>query len=189
MNVTQTLEVPPERQEGVKWSVKCAIHKYGGPDADARAVADVDRVDYDDVFEFEGNLLLTAGASRIASLFTATGGQALTNTSARIGVGDGTTAPNIADTDLSAAAGSTHRQFEIMQATYPQVASGVITLVAVFPTTEAVFHWQEWGIDIGTPTVSAGTTVNATLVNRKVIDLGTKPSTIAWTFTVTISFQ
>lgn len=176
-----------ERADLLSWRVHGVVRKYEGEDADARALACGD--DYDDVFEFDGNLLTTAGLTRITSLITGGGGQAATNTSARIGVGTGTTAAAIGDTDLSAAAGSSNRQFEIMAATYPQVSAGVMTFRAVFTTGEANFHWQEWGIDIGTPIVAAGTTVNATLVNHKVVDLGTKTSAAAWTFTVTITLS
>jgi len=175
-----------EPTDAARWDVRATIHKYEGVDADERAVADVDRQLADALSEFAGNLLTTAGLTRLMNLFTAAG-QAMTNTSARLGVGDGTTAAAVGDTDLSALAGSTHRQFEIMQATYPSVSGGVVTLQVIFTTGEANFHWQEWGIDIGTPTVTAGTTVNATLVNHKVIDLGTKTSAAAWTFTVTIT--
>lgn len=178
------MTVTEERRDQLAWKVHGTVRKYDGANADERARAGEAP---DSVLEFDGNLLTTAGLTRISSLILGAGGQAATNTSARIGVGDGTTAAAVGDTDLSAAAGSTHRQFEVMVATYPSSAAGVMTFQATFLTSEANFHWQEWGIDIGTPTVTAGTTVNATLLNHKVIDLGTKTSASAWTFMVTIT--
>ena len=177
-----------ERADELKWAVHYRVDKYDGPDADARAFADVHALaDADDVIEGDGNLLTTAGLARITSLITAAGGQGVTATSARIGVGDSTTAAAVGDTDLGAGAGATHRQFEIMSGGKPTTSNGVITLQAVFPTGEANFAWQEWGVDVGTPTVAAGTTVAALLLNHKVTSLGTKTSASAWTFTVTIT--
>src|SRR6266566_3712465 len=133
------------------------------------------------------NLLTTAGLTRITSLIIAGGGQGLTNTSARLGVGDSATAAAIGDTDLGAASGAGHRQFYVMDATYPTVAAGVITAKSTFGSADAVFVWNEWGIDIGTPTVANGTTVGACLLNHKIAALGTKASGSAWTLTSTIT--
>jgi hypothetical protein len=132
--------------------------------------------------------LTTAGLTRLASLLIAGGGQGATNTSARIGVGDTSTAATIADTDLAAASGSTHRYFQPMDATFPSASAGVITFKSTFATGDGNFAWAEWGIDIGTPTVSGGTTVAATLLNRKVASLGTKVSG-AWALTATITLS
>lgn len=137
----------------------------------------------------EGNLLTTAGLTRLTALLTATGStQAITNTSARIGVGNSTTAANVADTDLGAAAGSSNRYFQPMDATYPTVSGGVVTLKATFGTSDGNFAWDEWGIDVGTPTVAGGTTVAALLFNHKIASLGTKSSG-SWAFTVTVTFS
>lgn len=136
-----------------------------------------------------GNLLTTAGLTRLTSLLTAAGGQALTNTATRLGVGNSTTAETVAQTDLQAAAGAANRQFKIMDATYPSTSAGVVTAKSTFATSDANFAWQEWGLDIGTPTVSDGTTVNATLFNRKVASLGTKTSAGTWALTVTITIS
>src|SRR3982751_4975608 len=59
-----------------------------------------------EVGHVERNLLTTAGLTRLTSLFTAGGGQALTNTSGRIGVGNGVGTAAVGDTDMSAAAGA-----------------------------------------------------------------------------------
>ena len=90
-------------------------------------------------------------------------------------------------TDLQAAAGSANRQFKVMDATYPSASGGVVTARSTFATGEANFVWNEWGLDIGTPTVTDGTTVNAVLLNRKVESLGTKVSG-SWVLTVSVTF-
>lgn len=138
----------------------------------------------------EGNLLTTAGLTRLVSLLLGAGGQALTNTSARIGVGDGVGTAALGDSDVSAASGSTHRWYQIMDATYPSAAGAVATFKSTFGTADGNFAWNEWAIDVGTPTVSSGATVNATLFNHKTsAALGTKTAGSSWAFTVTVTFS
>lgn len=137
-----------------------------------------------------GNLLTTAGLNRLTSLAIAGGGQGLTNTACRIGVGDGAGTAAVGDTDLSASAGSTHRWFQVMAATYPQQSNGVITLQSAFGTADGNFAWNEFGIDVGTPTVSSGNTVAALLFNHRTsIAQGTKASGQTWTATATITIS
>lgn len=138
--------------------------------------------------EHPGNLLTTAGLTRLTSLLIAGGGQGATNTATRLGVGDTSTTATVGDTDLAAASGSTHRQFKVMDATFPSASAGVVTVKSTYATGEGNFAWAEWGIDIGTPTVADGTTVAATLLNRKVASLGTKVSG-TWALTVTITIS
>jgi hypothetical protein len=136
-----------------------------------------------------GNLLTTAGVTRIIALLSGTG-QALTNTSGRIGVGNSLTTPVVGDTDLNAAAGSSNRQFAILDATFPTLSVGTITCQATFATGVANFTWNEIGIDIGAPTVSAGTTVSACLLNHKLLPTPftkTAGLSIVCTATITIA--
>lgn len=133
-----------------------------------------------------GNLLTTAGLNRLTSLLIGAGGQAMTNTATRLGVGNSSTAEAVGQTDLQAAAGSANRWFQVMDATYPQQSNGVVTVKATFATGDGNFVWNEWGIDIGTPTVSSGNTVAANFFNRKVASLGTKASG-SWVLTVTVT--
>lgn len=188
--------------DSVKWVPLASVAKYS-PDQVALATAQLGHEPdgfeletlfaepEDGTFESVGNELTTAGLTRITSLINGAGGQALTNTATRIGVGNGSTAFAVGNTDLSAAAGSTNRYFMTMTATYPSTSAGVITARASFGTADGNFAWNEWGLDIGTPTVTAGTTVNATLVNRKVPagGMGTKASGAVWDFTVTITLS
>jgi len=140
---------------------------------------------YDVVYSY-GNGLTTAGLNRLTSLLNGAGGQAATNTATRLGVGNSNTAFAVGQTDLQAAAGAANRQFKVMDATFPSQSNGVLTAKSTFATGEANFAWQEWGLDIGAPTVADGTTVNALLLNRKVESLGTKASG-SWALTVTVT--
>lgn len=142
-----------------------------------------------EVVEAVGNLLTTAGLNRLTSLMIGAGGQAATATAARLGVGNSTTAAAVGQTDLQAAAGSSNRQFKVMDSTYPQQSNGVLTFKSTFATGEANFAWQEWCVDIGTPTVADGTTVSALMLNRKVESLGTKTSAGTWALTATITIS
>lgn len=133
-----------------------------------------------------GNLLTTAGLNRMTSLIVVAGGQGYNNANSRVGVGNSNTAAAVGQTDLQAAAGSSNRQFQVMDATYPTQANGLITWRSTFATGEANFAWEEWCIDNGT---SAGTTVTAVMLNRKVTTIGTKTSASAWVFTVTLTLS
>jgi hypothetical protein len=136
-----------------------------------------------------GNLLTTAGLNRLTSLLIAAGGQALTATALRLGVGDGTGTAAVGDTDLGAAAGAAHRQFYVMDSTFPTQSNGVLTAKSSFASADANFAWNEWGLDVGAPTVANGTTVNALLFNHKTsAALGTK-TTGTWALTVTVTIS
>jgi len=157
----------------------------------APALADFARVGVQPYLttEVAGNLATTAGLTRLTSLLTAGGGQAIVATSARIGVGNGVGTAAIGDTNLSASAGSSNRWFQTLDATYPQVSGGVLTLKATFSGDDGNFAWNEFGIDIGTPTVTSGATVNATLFNHKTsIAQGSKALGQTWAATASVSF-
>lgn len=138
--------------------------------------------------ELLGNLITTAGWTRLMNLLTAGGGQALTATSVRIGVGNGSTAETYADTDLAAAAGAGNRYFQPVSAG-GTLGMRTLTFAATFGTSDGNFAWNEFGLDVGAPTVTGGTTVGALLFNRKAgIAQGTKASGQTWTATATLSF-
>lgn len=188
-----------EHLDGLKWRAHARVDKYTRdqiawvqgrtgvlvPQADLLA-AHLTPVE---VSEEAGNLLTTAGLTRMCSLIVGGGGQAMTNTATRLGVGNSNTAAAVGQTDLQASAGSSNRYFMTMDATYPSASGAVITAKSTFASADGNFAWEEWGLDIGTPTVSAGTTVNATLANRKVASLGTKVSGATWALTVTITLS
>lgn len=149
----------------------------------------------EDVLWSRGNLLLNNGINRFINLGIGTASiVAYNNSISRIGTGNGSTAVAAANTDLSAAAGSANRWFEIMDATYPQVAAQTITFVASFATGDGNYAWNEWGIDGGGGTsgntVGTNTASLNALLNRVVpgTSLGTKTSGI-WTLTTTITIS
>jgi len=135
----------------------------------------------------DGNLVVTAGWGRITTLVNAGTGNLITSTTARVGAGNGGGTAAAGDTDLSAAAGSANRWFQTCTVTVP--ASNSLQFVATFGTADGNFAWNEFGIDIGTATVTSGNTVNAVLLNHKTsIGQGTKASGQTWTATATLTF-
>lgn len=137
----------------------------------------------------EKNLLTTAGLNRITALIIASGGlQAADNTHTRIGVGNGGGTAAIGDTDLSAAAGSANRWFQVMDASKPTQANGVMTFVSTFASGDGNFAWAEFGIDVTTGATSSGNAVGTVLLNHKTsIAQGTKTAGQSWTATATIT--
>jgi hypothetical protein len=132
----------------------------------------------------EHNLLLNAGITRILNLLIGAGGTAFNNANTRVGVGNSSTAEAAGQTDLQAAAGSSNRYFNMADASNPSVSGQTMTVVSTFASANGNFTWSEWGIDNGS---TAGTTVTAPLLNRRVAAMGTKTSGATWALTVTIT--
>lgn len=143
----------------------------------------------------EGNLLTRLGLARIGNLLigaTGAASQALNATHCRLGVGDDATAAATTQTDLSAGAGSTHRQFKLVDSVAQGTGanSGVTTIIATFATGQANFAWAEWCIDGGTAdgtTITSESASTPGMINRKVASLLTKTSSVVAVFTVTIT--
>lgn len=140
--------------------------------------------------ELVGNLITNAGWTRLMNLLTAQGGtQALSATAVRIGVGNSNTAEAYTDTDLGAAAGASNRFFQPVSGA-GTLGTRTLQFSATFGTADGNFAWNEFGLDVGTPTVTSGTTVNALLFNHKAgIAQGTKASGQTWTATATLTFS
>jgi len=66
-----------------------------------------------------------------------------------------------------------------MESGYPIVTTNQMQFRSNFTTTQANGAWEEWGV--------FNTSAGATMLNRKVEPLGTKPGTQTWQFTVTIT--
>src|SRR5450759_4585067 len=133
-----------------------------------------------DVSRVEGNLLTTAGLTRLTALLTAAGGQGVVATSTRLGTGDGAGSAVVGDTDLGAAAGSTHRWYQIMDSTYPPTAAGVLTVKSTFASADGNSAW----------TVASSAVVGALLLNHKTaIAQGTKASGQTWAATATLTLS
>lgn len=148
-----------------------------------------------ELLTIENNAMTTQGLAQLTNALIGTGSLVLlTSTTTRIGVGDGTTAFNTADTDLSAVAGSTHRWFQIVDSAPVRatttVTNDTVSCVATFGTSDGNFAWQEWALNTSTATPSSSNAVIAgTFWNRKVASMGTKVSGAIWTFTAKVSFS
>lgn len=103
---------------------------------------------------------------------------AFNNANSYLGVGDSTTAFAATQTDLQAA---TNKLRKAMEATYPTLATNVLTFRSLFSTADANFAWAEWGV------FNASTA--GTMMSRKVEALGTKTSAQSWQLTATITIN
>lgn len=145
------------------------------------------RVDTYSTSEVAGNLVTTAGWTRMTAVFNLGTGNLFSSTTVRLGAGDGAGSAAAGDTDLSASAGSTHRWFNLSTVTNP--SGTTLQIVSAFASGDGNFAWNEFGMDIGTATVTAGATVNAVLFNHKTsLAQGTKASGQVWTATAVVTF-
>lgn len=116
-----------------------------------------------------------AARNLITSLIVGAGGTVFNNANAYIGAGDSNTAFVATQTDLQGT--NTYRQ--PMDATFPTVATNVLTFRSTFATGVANFDWKEWGV--------FNASVAGTMLNRLVENNGTKTGTQTWQFTATIT--
>lgn len=121
--------------------------------------------------------LTTAGVNAMVAGITGGAPTQFNNANTFIGVGDSTAVFAAGQTDLQAA---TNKLRKAMDATYPTVATNVVTARATFGTADANFAWNEWGV------FNASTA--GTMLSRKVEALGTKTSAQTWVFTATLTF-
>jgi len=131
--------------------------------------------------------LTDIGASVIASALLGDSGYALfDNAHAAIGVGDDSTAFATGQTKLSAETNATSALRKGMNSTFPDRnpdddgSENKTRYQVTFGTSEANFHWQEWGI-FNSATASGGQ-----MLLRVVEDLGTKTSAGQWVFEIDI---
>jgi hypothetical protein len=121
--------------------------------------------------------LTQAGRNHIAAAIIGDGPPTLfDNSNAHLACGDDATAFVDSQTDLIAA---TNKIRKAMEATYPQIATNVLTFRSIFASGDANWVWNEWGLFNA---AAAGT-----MMSRKVENLGTKTSAAAWTVTATIT--
>lgn len=123
------------------------------------------------------NTLLTAGATalwnRLAGLGSVT---AFDASNGRLCVGDGTTATDIAQTDLQGSS-----KFRKLFDAAPTISTNSYTAVATFTTAEANFAWNEAGV--------ANAASGAVLLDRVVQSFGTKTSSVQWVLTCALTLQ
>lgn len=119
--------------------------------------------------------LTTAGINYLAQAAIGQG-VIFNNANAKIGVGDGTTAFAVSQTDLQ----GTNKVRKGMDADYPTSNPPVATFRATFNPSEANFAWNEWGI------FNAST--GGVMLSRVVESNGTKQSNQTWVLEVAITF-
>ena len=121
--------------------------------------------------------LTTAGRNFLAAAIMNSGPPTFyDNSNAFLGAGDSNTVFSAAQTDLQAASNKTRKA---MSATYPTLATNVLTFRSLFATGDANYAWEEWALFNHT---SAGT-----MLCRKVESLGTKTSAQSWQLTADIT--
>lgn len=119
--------------------------------------------------------LTTAGRNHIVSAIVGGAVTSFNNANAYLGVGNSATAFSAAHTDLQGAS----KTRKAMDATYPTVATNVITSVSTFATGDANHAWDEVGL------FNAST--SGTMLCRVVTALGTKTSASTWVLTHTLT--
>lgn len=120
--------------------------------------------------------LTTAGLNFITQAVTGAG-TPFNSANTRLGVGNGTTAFAVGQTDLQGAS----KFRKALDSGYPTVAGPTIALRATFAQSEANFPWNEWGI------FNAAT--GGVMLNRIVESNGTKQSNQTWVLDVSITFS
>jgi hypothetical protein len=121
--------------------------------------------------------LTTAGRNFIAAAIMNSGPPTFyTNAAAYLGAGDSTTAFSAAHTDLQA---STNKFRQAMEASYPTLATNVLTFRSLFGTSVANYAWEEWAL--------FNASSSGTMLCRKVESLGTKTSAQSWQLTADIT--
>jgi len=119
--------------------------------------------------------LTNVGRDFIAGALTGVETTLFDNANAYIGVGDGTTAFDVTQTDLQ----GTNKFRKGMDSGYPQRSGNVLTFQATYSGAEANFAWQEWGV--------FNATSGGTMLCRLVEYNGTKQSGQTWVFQVQIT--
>lgn len=119
--------------------------------------------------------LTTAGINYLAQAAIGQG-TPFNNVNARIGVGNGTAAFAVGQTDLQGAS----KLRKGMDAGYPTIAAPAITFKSTFAKSEANFAWNEWGV--------FNAASGGVMLNRVVESNGTKQSNQTWVMEVAITF-
>lgn len=194
--------------DGIKWHAFARVIKYDPSTvaeitrdlghepsgADLRTLEEIHGLKPDGESFADGNLLTTAGLSRVTGLIIGAGGQALDTAKSMAGVGTSATAATVADLNLGANTSSASSWWQAMDASNPTRSNGVITGNTTFGINDGNFAWNEWGWGIATATpVSSAVfntaTTTGVLLNHKIQSLGTKASGSIWTLQATITLS
>lgn len=192
--------IKPTHDSILETALYWAVRKYEGDwrnEGDAAAAG----LDPYEICEGEGNLLVYGGASLIWEFAlgngTVTAGQAKTyfnSAQAALGTGDSSTAAAATQTDLQAAAGTTHQLRKAMDSSptqYPTHTDGTSSgnASAVFQSTwgssegNYTAGWLEWGL------FNSSTAATGRMFSRKVFSTspGVKGAGTSWTLQVTLT--
>lgn len=132
--------------------------------------------------EAEGhNTLVNGGTAIMLDALIGVNPTFYTNALAALGVGDSAAAFALGQTNLQGAVVTTDRIRKAMDATFPSRAANVVTFRSTFATGEANFVWNEWAI------FNAVADATGTMLNRAVVNLGTKTSAASWQLTATLT--
>ena len=165
------------KSENIRWRCKTTCEKFrAGEDEPYETIED------------DGNMLMYEGASVIWDyLINGGNGTAVfDNTNAHIGVGNGDDTEDPTHTDLQ----GTSTYYDSMEASYPSMSFGATssdidcTWKISVADGSGEFAWNEWGLF----NHSAGG-ASGEMLNRKVVNFGTKVSGDVWTLTVTLSLS
>lgn len=164
-----------EQHEPVTWHCHSRLEKFWAGAAEPY-----------EVIEEDGNLLLYVGASSLWERLIGTGVTAFNNANAYIAVGDSSTPAVATQTEIQA---GSNRHSEAMDATYPihtagtDLAAASIVFKSTFETGDANFAWNEWVIKNNAAFGSGE------VLNRKVVNYGTKTSSESWSLTLTLTLS
>jgi hypothetical protein len=156
--------VRSHREGGKAWRAGFHVAKYRAGETEPY-----------ETLEVLENIGLNAGLALMLDLLIGAGGTSFAHANARICVGDGTTAAVATQTDLQ----GTNKLRKAVDTSYPTRSAQTVTWQATFGSTDANFHWQEWCL--------ANSASGATVLNRKVADMGIKESGETWIATATIT--
>ncbi len=167
----------PDVIDSKEWGVVATVEKWNVASDRAKGLPP------DDTVSVEDNLLLNGGIQNLLDLLCNIGSVTDYGTGSYIGVGTSTTTASASQTGLQA--GTSARDYQGMQATFPSRSGQTMTWKSVWGSADGNFAWEEWSIR----SASSGTggEDTGTALNRKVASLGTKASGSEWTLTVTIT--
>jgi hypothetical protein len=127
------------------------------------------------------NTLVNGGTAIMLDALIGVNPTFYTNALAATGVGDSAVAFSLAHTNLQGAVNVTDRIRKAMDATFPSRAANVVTWRSTFLTSDANFTWNEWAW------FNNVTDGSGTMLNRAVVNLGTKTAAASWQLTTTLT--
>lgn len=155
---------------------------YGGMELERKGRLILARYGIKPIHEAMGfNTLVNGGTAIMLDALIGVNPTFYTNALAATGVGDSAVAFALSQVNLQGAVVTTDRIRKAMDATFPSRAANVVTFRSTFATGEANFVWNEWAW------FNNVTDGSGTMLNRAVVNLGTKTSAASWQLTTTLT--